>query len=57
MATECLATSQEPELRAHAARLRRAEAWGSTAMAPAIKYLAGLGDLPVEVRRDGADLV
>jgi alkylation response protein AidB-like acyl-CoA dehydrogenase len=57
MALECLAASPSPELRAHATRLRRAEAWGSTAMAPAIKHLAGLGELPVEYCRDGADLV
>lgn len=57
MVLECLATSVAPELLAHAARLRHATAWGSTAMAPAIKHLAGLGELPVSYRREGAELV
>ena len=57
MVLECLTASSTPELLGYAARLRRATAWGSTAMAPAIKHLAGLGELPVAYRREGAELV
>jgi alkylation response protein AidB-like acyl-CoA dehydrogenase len=57
MVLECLAASSTPQLASQAARLRTANAWGSTAMAPAIKYLAGLGELPVTYRRTGDDYI
>jgi alkylation response protein AidB-like acyl-CoA dehydrogenase len=57
MVLECLTASSAPELLAHTRRLRQATAWGSSAMAPAIKYVAGLGELPVGYRRVGAELI
>ncbi|NMH98698.1 acyl-CoA dehydrogenase family protein [Pseudonocardia acidicola] len=57
MVVQCVAASPSPRMRATADQLRRATVWGSTAMAPAIKHMAGLGELPVTFRRDGDILV
>ncbi|GGO74743.1 acyl-CoA dehydrogenase family protein [Nocardioides deserti] len=57
MVLECLRAAPTALLAEHATRLRQPTAWGSTAMAPTIKYLAGLGDLPVTYRRHDVTLV
>ncbi len=57
MVLQCLRAAPTALLAEHTARLRQPAAWGSTAMAPTIKYLAGLGDLPVTYRRHGATLI
>lgn len=57
MVLQCLRAAPTALLTEHTARLRQSAAWGSTAMTPTIKYLAGLGDLPVTYRRHGATLI
>ncbi|HVT66296.1 MAG TPA: acyl-CoA dehydrogenase family protein [Trebonia sp.] len=57
MVVDCLAAAASAAMVRLAGQLRGAALVGSTAMAPAVKYMAGLGELPVHFRRDGEELV